>query len=131
MALSNNPHTYLDVRQVLDAAVSAGGGRYTPPERTRAAATHWCHRAYKFRKLLFQERAKNAEKFPELGTGTPYDHLKFTVDGETVVISTRVMGKLETLDGQPLEPKAQADTEGLDDELVDEAAALIGRLAAE
>jgi len=40
---------YTDVRQILDAALAAGGGSYTC--LTHGAAVHWRQRAYKFRKL--------------------------------------------------------------------------------
>lgn len=40
---------YHDVQEILDAALSAGGGTYTCA--THGQAVHWRQRAYKFRKL--------------------------------------------------------------------------------
>lgn len=44
---------YLDVRQVLDSALSSGGGSYALD--THGAAVHWRHRAYTFRKKFYEQ----------------------------------------------------------------------------
>lgn len=46
---SNRLGMYADVRQILDAALAAGGGSYECG--THGQAVHWRQRAYKFRKL--------------------------------------------------------------------------------
>lgn len=55
---------YEDVKAILDAALSSGGG--SVELATPGAAVHWRHRAYKFRKL-----------FAETTKSSPYDALTF------------------------------------------------------
>lgn len=43
---------YLDVQQILDQALTSGGGEYALA--THGAAVHWRHRAYTFRKRFFE-----------------------------------------------------------------------------
>ena len=49
MSKANRLGVYADVRQVLDAALVAGGGKLECP--SHGSAVHWRQRAYRFRKL--------------------------------------------------------------------------------
>ena len=49
MTKSNRLGMYADVRAILDAALSAGGGTFQC--ESHGAAVHWRQRAYRFRKL--------------------------------------------------------------------------------
>ena len=49
MTKANRLGMYADIRQVLDAALAAGGGTFVC--ETHGAAVHWRQRAYRFRKL--------------------------------------------------------------------------------
>lgn len=74
----NRLGNYEDVKQVLDAALAAGGGSYKL--ETHGKAVHWRHRVYKFRKLFAAA----------LGGGvSPYDKLTFPSipkESSTVII---------------------------------------------
>ena len=61
---ANRLGMYADIRQVLDAALTSGGGNFVC--ENYGAAVHWRQRAYKFRKLY-------AETYP--GKESPYDVL--------------------------------------------------------
>lgn len=56
---SNRLGMYADVRQVLDAALSAGGGSYECG--THGQAVHWRQRAYRFRKLYAETMGLSRE----------------------------------------------------------------------
>lgn len=78
MALSDNLSTYSDVRAVADAALAAGGARFTATTLreglpTRGAAIHWVQRFNKFKALLRDERLRH---FPREDPVTPYDDLR-------------------------------------------------------
>ena len=100
--------TYADVRAVLDAALANGGGRYKLA--TKAEATRWRFRAYRFRKLLREET----------DTYTPYDNMLLRVDGPVVFIQTQqITGVLTDLEGKPVEVKEKHPLEY--DDLLSEA----------
>ena len=76
---------YDDVRQILDAALAAGGGSFELP--SHGLAVHWRQRAYKFRKLYAQTLAAD-DSF----SMSPYDKLtmpQIPDDSSTVVINVR------------------------------------------
>lgn len=50
MALSKSIQSYLDVQQILDAALASGGGEYELEDIKQA--TRWIQRAYMFRTIL-------------------------------------------------------------------------------
>lgn len=78
MIRSNRLGMYQDVREVLDAALAAGGGAYEC--ETHGQAVHWRQRAYRFRKLY-------AEQY---GGVSPYDALVLPrCDDATVYINLR------------------------------------------
>jgi hypothetical protein len=91
---------YDDVRQILDAALSSGGGTFDLP--THGLAVHWRQRAYKFRKLYAQTLASD-DSF----SMSPYDKLtmpQIPDDSSTVVINVReVVGKF-TPNREPYTP---------------------------
>jgi hypothetical protein len=55
---SNRLGMYVDVQEVLDAALAAGGGRYDCLDH--GMAVHWRQRAYKFRKAYAASLPANA-----------------------------------------------------------------------
>lgn len=56
---------YHDVREILDAALAAGGGTYTCESHNKAI--HWRQRAYRFRKLYAEVHgAKSASLYDRL-----------------------------------------------------------------
>lgn len=65
MMKSNRLGMYADVRQVLDAALAAGGGTFSC--ESHGAAVHWRQRAYRFRKLYAETLGPRAM--------SPYDVL--------------------------------------------------------
>lgn len=83
--MKNQPNRlglYADVRQILDAALAAGGGTFTLP--THGAAVHWRQRAYKFRKLFAETVATSRM--------SDYDRLtmpRIPPDSSTVIIRIR------------------------------------------
>lgn len=62
---SNRLGMYADVRQILDAALAAGGGEYDLGDYGQAV--HWRQRAYRFRKLYAETLGPKAM--------SPYDVL--------------------------------------------------------
>lgn len=127
MPLSTSIHSYADVKQVLEAAHRAGGGRYRLS--TRGEAVHWRSRAYKYR-ILLREQLAAGVLVPGYVPETPYDTMKLTLEENTVVIQfITPKGKLETLDGEPIEAPKGAET--VEDPLLAEAEALAKRLTGE
>lgn len=100
MAQTTNIHMYVDVAQVLDAALAAGGALYKLEDRK--AAIRWRFRAYYYRALLMKEQAK---LLPEGATPrTPYDHLTINLEGNGCKIEIiHPTGQLTSLDGKPLD----------------------------
>jgi hypothetical protein len=72
---------YADVREILDAALAAGGGEVELP--THGEAIHWRQRAYKFRKMYAELVEINS----------PYDQLSFRDPGAGAVIQIVAAGK--------------------------------------
>jgi len=74
---ANRLGMYADVRQILDAALSAGGGSYQCD--SHGQAVHWRQRAYKFRKLYAETIGLNEE--------SPYDQIVMprVAEAETTV----------------------------------------------
>lgn len=110
MTLPTSINAYNDVRSILDAAVSAGGGRYELP--SEGLAIRWRQRAYKLRKLLWDE-----------GKETQYDDFEFVLDGPIVLIKRKPVHRLTDLDGNELAPAVEDE-----DELLEEALDLKNRL---
>lgn len=82
MSKSNRLGIYADVRQVLDAALAAGGGTFQC--ETPGAAVHWRQRAYRFRKLYAETLGPSKM--------SPYDVLvlpRLAPDSSEVVITIR------------------------------------------
>jgi len=82
---ANRLGMYAEVRQILDAALANGGGRYECP--THGQAVHWRQRAYKFRKL-YAETMATSDSF----SMSPYDRLtmpQIPEDSSTVIINIR------------------------------------------
>lgn len=67
MARSNRLGMYADIREILDKALSSGGG--TMCFETYGSAVHWTQRVYKFRKLYAETLGADRE--------SPYDRLTF------------------------------------------------------
>lgn len=89
MPLSTNLHSYDDVRAVLDAALSAGGGNYTL--ETSGQAIYWRARAYYFRKLLQNLEKERYEGVPGMAASTPYDHLKLGLEKGSRTVTIEIM----------------------------------------
>lgn len=106
---------YQDVRDILDAARSAGGGTYECS--THGQAVHWRQRAYKFRKLYAELLGPNES--------SPYDQMvlpRVDVDSSTVIIAIRrQIGKFTPND----EP---TDDLLVGDDLLDEALEIAKRI---
>lgn len=82
MTKSNRLGMYADIRSVLDAALSAGGGTFRCD--SHGAAVHWRQRAYRFRKLYAETLGPRAM--------SPYDVLvlpRLPDDSCEVVITIR------------------------------------------
>lgn len=101
MTRSLNIHTYADVKDVLDAAVTAGGGRVRLQNASKAV--NWRHRAYAFRSLMFKEKGS-----------TPYDDFTLVLDGDSVVIRRKERAPLEDLEGNPIGFVKEEDTDLMD-----------------
>ena len=90
---------YDDVRQILDAALTSGGGIFDLP--THGLAVHWRQRAYKFRKLFAQTMADR-----DTFAMSPYDKLtlpQIDDDSSTVVINVREVVGTFTPNREPME----------------------------
>ena len=97
--VANRLGMYDDVRQILDAALSSGGGRFDLP--THGLAVHWRQRAYKFRKLYAQTLASD-DSF----SMSPYDRLtlpRIEEDSSTVIINVREVIGTFTPNREPTE----------------------------
>ncbi len=107
---------YDDIREVLDAALSSGGGEYELPDHGKAV--HWRQRAYMFRKLY-------AEK---VDPRSPYDRLTFRrvpPESSTVIIAMQSQkGIFRPGAGPPL----PLTTEAPDIDLLSEAEALLAKI---
>lgn len=91
---------YDDVRQILDAAMTSGGGTFDLP--SHGMAMHWRQRAYKFRKLYAQTLASD-DSF----SMSPYDKLTMPMipdDSSTVVINIREVIGTFTPNREPMVP---------------------------
>lgn len=90
---------YDDIRRVLDAALSSGGGSFELP--TYGMAVHWRQRAYQFRKL-YAETLASDDSF----SMSPYDRLtmpRIAEDSCTVVIKVREAVGMFTPNREPTE----------------------------
>lgn len=97
---ANRLGLYDDVRQILDAALSSGGGEFVLPNHGQAM--HWRQRAYKFRKLYAQTLASD-DSF----SMSPYDRLtmpQIPDDSSTVVINVREIVGTFTPNREPYTP---------------------------
>lgn len=98
--IANRLGMYDDVRQILDAALSSGGGQFDLP--SHGLAVHWRQRAYKFRKLYAQTLASD-DSF----SMSPYDKLTMPTipdDSSTVVINIREVIGTFTPNREPYAP---------------------------
>lgn len=128
MALSQNLHTYADVRRVLDTAKQMGGGRYRLA--TKSEAVRWRQRAYKFR-ILLREQLAAGVLVPGYQPETPFDDMRLTVEDNVVVIKFGFTeGVLETFSGDAV-PLVNETEEGIEDPLLLEAEELAKRLGAD
>lgn len=101
MPLPTSPTAYPDVRAVLDSALSAGGGFYSPPvppgRKLDSTLKYWLMRARTFRKLT-----RNAGD-------TTYNSLDFQIDGSRIRIDVIGQGTLVSLDGDELDISSADD----------------------
>lgn len=98
--IANRLGMYDDVRQILDAALTSGGGQFDLP--SHGMAVHWRQRAYKFRKLYAQTLAAD-DSF----SMSPYDRLtmpQIPDDSSTVVINVREVVGTFTPNREPYAP---------------------------
>jgi hypothetical protein len=98
---ANRLGLYDDVRQILDAALSSGGGAFDLP--SHGLAVHWRQRAYKFRKLYANTLA-DGDTFAM----SPYDKLTMPAvpdDSASVVINIREVIGTFTPNREPYAPE--------------------------
>jgi hypothetical protein len=118
---ANRLGMYDDIRQILDAALTSGGGQFDLP--THGLAVHWRQRAYKFRKL-YAETLASDDSF----SMSPYDKLTMPTipdDSATVVIKIReVIGTFTP----NREPYAPTDMPVPGDELFDVAKSVVDKI---
>lgn len=104
MTLPTSIHAFADIPLVLEPCLAAGGGRYRFDSVTKA--TTWRARAYRYRKLLQAQAARAAGGEP---VPTPYDSMRLTIEGSTVVINfdIKLQGQLSLANGReaPTIPK--------------------------
>lgn len=101
---SNRLGMYSDVKEVLDAALSHGGGVYHCADY--GSAVHWRQRAYQFRKLYASLLGERKE--------SPYDALilRRVANGEhSVRIELRSVAGVFSPAGPPLAPAPDMDEE--------------------
>lgn len=113
---SNRLGMYADVRQILDAAQSAGGGSYECG--THGQAVHWRQRAYQFRKLYAEVLGLDEE--------SPYDSIvmpRVREDSSVVTIQLRKQVGVFVPTNEPA-----PDHVVMDDPLMDIAAALAAKI---
>lgn len=116
MTKSNRLGMYADVREVLDAALAHGGGRFECADY--GSAVHWRQRAYKFRKLYAETLGPKAM--------SPYDTLvlpRLHNAERTVTINVRQTAGVFT----PAGPARDGVPE-MDDPLLEEALALAKKI---
>lgn len=98
------PNSFGDVKQVLDAALTAGGGRYRLPSKGKA--THWRQRAYTLRKVLGDLDLKRKGDLPGAVPTTPYDMMWLGIDPLDPCVVTITIGQpsgvLTDLSGAPI-----------------------------
>lgn len=131
MSQTQNIHMYIDVAQVLDSALAAGGAVYELEDRK--AAVRWRFRAYYYRTLLMKEQAK---LLPEGATPrTPYDHMVVNLEGNSCRIEViKPVGKLKSLAGDPLDfvappaPAVEPPVADTNDPLLAAAKRMVGNL---
>lgn len=95
---------YADIKRILDIAVLKATPKspLTYELKSPSAAIYWRHRANYYRTLC-RKREEILHAQPA-GTGTsPYDHLKFSVSGNQVLISPHEPEGMLSLDGEILE----------------------------
>jgi hypothetical protein len=114
--VANRLGMYDDIRPILDAALSSGGGRLELA--SRGMAIHWRQRAYKFRKLYAQILASD-DSF----SMSPYDRLTMPTppdegepDDNVVIINVREATGTFTPNREPYVP---VDIPVVGDELLD------------
>lgn len=119
---------YDDVRQILDAALAAGGGVYSIPvvdgdiARAHGAAVHWRQRAYKFRKLYAQTIANDNTL-----AMSPYDKLSMKMvapNSSDVVITVRQLTGTFKPNNEPYASSVEPE-----DELFDVARQIADKIA--
>lgn len=102
--MKHNPNSYADVKQVLDAALAAGGGRYRLD--TKGKASRWRHRAYTFRKILQELDLERKRELPGAVPTTPYDKMWLAIakDDPCVVEikPAQPSGQLTDANGNPI-----------------------------
>lgn len=121
MAQTSNTHEYADVKAVLDAALAAGGARYTLP--TKSAAIRWRFRAYYYRDLLRKLENERLGNLPGYRATTPYDGWAIRIEGtgekntphDVLIKIVAPLGNLKSLDGTPLSIE-QTQAPAADDE---------------
>jgi hypothetical protein len=113
----SSPSQYADVIEILNAAIAAGGGKYTL--ETHGQAMHWRQRAYALRALLIEQ---NKRKFPDMVVPSPYDGVILTVpkkglpgDNAVLIRLRKAEGRLTSLDNLPLTPVPGLPTEDEED----------------
>lgn len=132
MPASKELSNYSDIRAILDAAVAAGGARFTVASPGKA--TWWRQRANMFR-VLFRREAQKGNLVPGLVLSTPYDHWEWVIDEhDKCLILIRPMtaqGTLTDMTGNALQ-LAQKSPRGRDvreDELLSVADDLVKKLS--
>lgn len=97
MPLPRDPLAYADVKAVLDAAIAAGGARFTPASHSLHT---WLMRARMFRKLT------------RLAGDPTYTSWDFVIEDSEIRIFPLLAGTLTTLSGEPLsvgQPEVDSD----------------------
>lgn len=115
---SNRLGMYSDVRQILDAVLSSGGGEYDLP--SYGQAVHWRQRAYRFRKLFAEILGPTKE--------SPYDSIIIRRPEQG---SGKLILDIRTLEGsfRPTAEPVAVDTAG--DDLMDFAAQFAAKIEGE
>lgn len=107
MTRSNRLGMYTDVKEVLDAALTHGGGVYHCSDH--GSAVHWRQRAYQFRKLYAELLGPKRE--------SPYDTLilrRIPEDSHSVTIELRQPPGVFKPAGPPIAPAPEMDEELFD-----------------
>lgn len=115
---SNRLGMYADVREVLDAALAAGGGHYTCA--THGDAVHWRQRAYRFRKLYAETLGLSRESH--------YDTIVLPrIPADSCIVNISIRAQVGTF--IPSETPAAAPV--IEDELFDIAVQVAAKLGDE